>query len=67
MSHQLAGMKKFQQILAQDGMLETFEDDPDLCKRMRATFCSFKNLDFGQEGDEAINAALQVLFQMFTS
>ena len=58
-SHQLAGMKKFQQILAQPGALEQFENDPDLCHRMRQTFCGFKNLDFGSEGDEAIAAAIE--------
>lgn len=58
-NHQLAGMKKFQQVLAQPGVLEQFEDDLDLCHRMRQTFCGFKNLDFGPEGDEAIASAIQ--------
>lgn len=56
----LAGTKKVQQVLAQSGVLEKFfPTEPQVVKKIRATFAGLYTLDPGSEGDQTVAMALK--------
>ncbi|KAE8576740.1 hypothetical protein XENTR_v10004304 [Xenopus tropicalis] len=56
---QLVGTKKIQQELCRPHILEKFlPDNPEAVARIRETFAGLYSLDTGEEGDEAVKAAL---------
>lgn len=56
--YHLAGCKKIQQVLAQDGVLERFLVDPDRVQRVRETFAAMHSLDETEGGKEAMFKAM---------
>ncbi|XP_037560836.2 glutathione synthetase [Dermacentor silvarum] len=60
LGYQLAGTKKVQQVLAQEGIVERFfPDDVKAVQRIRSTFVGSYSLDLTPEGDSAAQKAMR--------
>ncbi|XP_012281091.1 glutathione synthetase isoform X2 [Orussus abietinus] len=57
--YHLAGCKRIQQVLSEDNILLKYLQDPDLVRRAKNVFAGLYSLDFNEEGEKAIAAALK--------
>ncbi|XP_050395898.2 glutathione synthetase [Patella vulgata] len=56
--YQLVGAKKIQQVLAKPGILDKYISDISIKQLIQSTFAGQYSLDIGEEGDKALNMAV---------